>query len=65
MLMVGRRNESGQKLQCNHCGYQWFYTGDKQMTSCPRCSWRKRVYVSAPGSERRPVDDFNKTDQLF
>ena len=37
------RNTSGIKLQCGNDGYTWYYTGDKDVTSCPRCGWRVRV----------------------
>jgi len=43
---MGSRNESGLKLQCSHCGYVWFYTGERSVTSCPNCGWRVRARAS-------------------
>ena len=40
---MGRRNESGLKIQCSHCGYTWFYNGGNDVTSCPKCGWRVRI----------------------
>jgi len=40
---MGRRNESGIKIQCSHCGYTWFYSGEQRVTSCPKCGWRVRI----------------------
>jgi len=43
---MGRRNTSGILAKCNHCGYTWYYTGNKETTSCPNCSWRVRIRPS-------------------
>ena len=40
---MGIRNTSGIKIQCKHCGYTWFYAGEKDVTSCPKCGWRVRI----------------------
>ena len=63
--MVGRRNESGTRLKCHTCGWSWFYQGSNAITSCPHCKATVRVFYPQPGSGRQPVDNFNKTDQLF
>ena len=41
-----RRNTSGIKLQCSNDGYTWFYQGNADVTSCPKCGWRVRVHPS-------------------
>ena len=25
-------------LECDHCGYEWDYTGDLEMATCPSCN---------------------------
>lgn len=37
------RNVSGLKIQCGNCGYTWYYQGDNDVTSCPKCGWRVRI----------------------
>jgi uncharacterized Zn finger protein (UPF0148 family) len=28
---------------CNHCEYEWNYTGDMDMTTCPNCQRKTEV----------------------
>jgi len=61
------RNTRGIKLQCGHCGYAWFYTGDRDVTSCPNCGWRVRVRpaqkISTPAGDALLTD--RKRDRLI
>ena len=43
---MGRRNTSGMKTTCNHCGYTWFTNSESDITSCPNCGWRVRLKPS-------------------
>lgn len=29
--------------KCNQCGYEWEYSGDLQMTTCPSCQRKTEV----------------------
>ena len=40
---MGRRNESGMKVQCQHCGHIWLTNSQRDVTSCPNCGWRVRI----------------------
>jgi len=40
---MGRKNTSGLKVQCQHCGYVWLTQSQKAITSCPRCGYRVRI----------------------
>jgi predicted nucleic acid-binding Zn-ribbon protein len=56
--MVGRRNESGMKIQCSHCGYTWLTQSERSVTSCPNCGWRVRLAPSRRGEINQPAGDF-------
>ena len=58
---MGRRNLSGLRIQCGHCGYAWFYSGTADITSCPKCGWRVRI--SAPRRINTPAADALITDR--
>lgn len=30
-------------ISCNHCGYKWGYSGDKERATCPSCSLKVKV----------------------
>jgi len=51
---MGRKNISGTRIQCLHCGYTWYTQSQADVTSCPRCGWRVRLRpsrrVSVPAS---------------
>lgn len=61
------RNKSGLKLRCGHCGYGWFYRGDKNVTSCPICGWRVRARparrIATPGGDALLTE--KKRDRLI
>jgi len=40
---MGRKNVSGTRVQCQHCGYTWYTQSQEEITSCPRCGWRVRI----------------------
>lgn len=40
---MGRKNLSGMRVQCNHCGYTWYTKSTESVTSCPKCGWRVRI----------------------
>ena len=58
--MDGRKNTTGMKVQCNHCGYTWYYQGDKDVTSCPNCGYRVRIRparkISTPAGDALLTD---------
>ena len=43
---MGRKNLSGTRIQCNHCGYTWYTQSQEDVTSCPKCGWRVRIRPS-------------------
>ena len=57
---MGRRNVSGIAIQCGHCGYRWYYQGDADVTSCPKCGWRVRIRparrISTPAGDALITD---------
>jgi predicted nucleic acid-binding Zn-ribbon protein len=64
---MGAKNTQGLKIQCNNCGYVWFYGSDKPVTSCPRCGYRVRI--SSPQRINTPASDAliteRKNDRLI
>ena len=44
--IMGRKNESGMRVQCQHCGYSWYTQSQEDVTSCPKCGWRVRIRPS-------------------
>ncbi len=52
---MGQRNISGVQLQCSHCGYEWFYQGAKDVTSCPYCGWRVKTGFARQTTPTRNV----------
>jgi len=40
---MGRKNMSGMRVQCNHCGYTWYTHSNNAITSCPKCGYRVRI----------------------
>lgn len=63
------KNTRGMKLTCPNPDdhYTWYYTGDKDVTSCPRCGWRVRVFpakrVATRGGDSLLPD--SKRDRLI
>lgn len=55
---MGKRNESGIKVKCKHCLHIWFTKSKKQITSCPRCSYRVRIEKNLTGE---PINNFKPT----
>ena len=47
---MGRKNESGLKVQCQHCGYSWYTHSQQAVTSCPKCGWRVKIRQSTQQS---------------
>lgn len=43
---MGRKNISGMRVQCQHCGYTWYTHSQEDVTSCPKCGWRVRIRQS-------------------
>ena len=60
-VIMGKRNESGMKIQCGHCGYTWFYNGGSDITSCPHCGWRVRI--AAPRRINTPASNALVTER--
>ena len=62
MIMPGRTNETGMKIQCKHCGYTWLTQSDRAITSCPNCQWRVRLRPSVR-NEMNPVATYSSPEQ--
>lgn len=43
-VIQGVRNMSGTtETECHKCGYEWNYSGDAQMATCPHCYGKTEV----------------------
>lgn len=62
---MGKINESGFLTQCNHCGYSWYYNGNRAVTSCPNCGWRVRVTASQQGEVSNPPNITDNTGRKY
>ena len=50
--------ETGTKLKCRHCKYEWTYTGGANRTNCPNCEQHVNV-IKDLIDDRDPFDPMN------
>jgi len=49
--IVERGPPDYEPTECEHCGYQWDYTGELEKTTCPSCQQKTPVENSAEASK--------------